>query len=356
MAISLHTGHFVSKYHFASKHHFTCNIISFELVISFENTIPLKDVFSFEVSYCLKLSISLVKSFRASNVQFDPLHNICCVYDEKLPKMAAFKEILEFMKRLPNQKDLTNQHNLVREVLDFADDEDSPTKFLERMVKGCMLRMGYNGPLNSANYLKSCFSKPYKFFIHSIDHGLSHRRKYNFSRIIFHYMKENITSGSKAWLYPRFVQMMIDHAYPDLEKDENNDLLPLYHMDNEMLIVLSRYHKNHPESTTKAEFFGFIKSADYQDPDPVDYQKWRNDEEMKEKSVADELKVLPDYKATRNEWFTKEEKKKRSRKTTPKVQPEEGSSSQPKKKRQKKVVETLLVDEPEEEEPEADAE
>ncbi|KAM0043524.1 hypothetical protein Hdeb2414_s0010g00342291 [Helianthus debilis subsp. tardiflorus] len=128
--------------------------------------------------------------FQASNVEFDPLHNICCVYDEKLPKMAAFKGILEFMKRLPTQKALTNQHlvfrshikrfwenaqydeesktitlivsldgkdkpiiiteQLVREVLDFPDDVNSPTKFLERMVKGCMLRMGYTGPLNSA--------------------------------------------------------------------------------------------------------------------------------------------------------------------------------------------------------------
>ncbi|MFS7908207.1 hypothetical protein Hanom_Chr01g00080491 [Helianthus anomalus] len=48
--------------------------------------------------------------FQASNVQFDPLHNICCVYDEKIPKMANFKSILEFMKRLPIQKALTNQH------------------------------------------------------------------------------------------------------------------------------------------------------------------------------------------------------------------------------------------------------
>ncbi|KAJ0757354.1 hypothetical protein HanLR1_Chr04g0137761 [Helianthus annuus] len=133
----------------------------------------------------------------ASIVQFDPLHNICCVYDEKLLKMAAFKDILEFMKRLPIQKALPNQHlvfeshierfwnnaqydeesktinsivsldgkdkliiiteQLVREVLDFPDDENSPTKFPERMVKGCMLRMGYSGPLNSANYLKANF-------------------------------------------------------------------------------------------------------------------------------------------------------------------------------------------------------
>ncbi|KAJ0782592.1 hypothetical protein HanPSC8_Chr01g0012011 [Helianthus annuus] len=243
----------------------------------------------------------------ASSVEFDPLHNICCVYDEKLPKMVVFKDILEFMKRLPIQKALTNQHSvfkshiayfwknaqydeandvitsivslngedkeiiiteqLIREVLDFPDDEKSPTGFPERMVKGCMLRMGYSGPLNNANYLKACFSKPYKFFIHSVVHALSHRngrydvmrdyklcmvtalvlnKKYNFSRIVFHYMKENTTSKSRSWMYPRFVRMMIDHAYPDLVKDEDNDLLVLNHMDNETLIRLSKYHKNWP--------------------------------------------------------------------------------------------------------------
>ncbi|KAF5771756.1 hypothetical protein HanXRQr2_Chr13g0568621 [Helianthus annuus] len=190
------------------------------------------------------------------------------------------------------------------------------------MVKGCMLRMGYSGPLNSANYLKACFSRPYKVFIHSILHAQSHRKgrydvmrdyqmnmvialvlnkKYKFSRIVFHYMKENITSKSKTWIYPRFVQMILDHAYPDLEKDENNDLFVLFHMDNETLKVLARYHKKHPESTTKTEYFGFIKSADYVDPGPVNHLKWRNDKEMKETSAADELKQLEGFKNTRSE-------------------------------------------------------
>ncbi|MFS7998045.1 hypothetical protein Hanom_Chr12g01149071 [Helianthus anomalus] len=168
-------------------------------------------------------------------------------------------------------------------------------------------------------------------------------------------MKENITSGSKTWIYPRFIHLL-DHAYPDLEKDENNVLLALYHMDNETLKVLARYHKNHPESSTKAEFFGFIKDKNYIDPDLVDHLKWRNDEDMKEKSVADELKQLEGFRNTRSEWFLKDvkEKKKRTGKRTPKDQVEEGSSSQP-TKCQKKVVETLLVDEPEEA-PDADAE
>ncbi|XP_022003847.1 general transcription factor IIF subunit 1-like [Helianthus annuus] len=114
-------------------------------------------------------------------------------------------------------------------------------------------------------------------------------------------------------------------------------------MDNESLKQLARYHPNHPEPSSKVEFFGF-KDKSYQDPDPINHQNWRNEKEMKEKSYADELKVIKDFKESRNKWFLKEEKKKRSRKATPKIQVEEGSSSQPKRKRQKKTVETMLVD------------
>ncbi|MFS7966342.1 hypothetical protein Hanom_Chr09g00772661 [Helianthus anomalus] len=200
------------------------------------------------------------------------------------------------------------------------------------MVKGCMLRMGYDGALKSANYLKSKFTKPYKFLIHSVLKALSHckggydamrdyqmnmvttlvlNKKYNFSHIVFHYMVENSTSKSKTWVYPRFVQMMIDHAYPDLERDVDKDLL------------------------------------NYQDLDPVDHLNWRNEEEMKEAGYAEELKVLEEFKGTRNDWFVKEQKR-RGRKATPKAQTVEGSSSQH-KERQKKFAKTLLIDEPDDE-------
>ncbi|MFS8002480.1 hypothetical protein Hanom_Chr13g01202551 [Helianthus anomalus] len=232
---------------------------------------------------------------------------------------------------------------LVREVLNFPDDENSQTKFPERMVKGCMLRMGYNGDLKKANYLKENFPRLYKFLIHSVLLALSHRKggydvmrhyqmnmvptlvlnkKYNFTKIVFHYLVEIATSKDKPWL------------------DEGNDLLVLYHMDNELLKQLARYHPNHPEPSFKVEFFGFIKEKTYQDPNP---------------SYADELKVLEKFRESCSEWFLKEEKKKKGGKTTPKVQTGEGSSSQPKKRR-KKIVETLLVDEPDEEEPEVEVE
>ncbi|XP_021995251.1 transcription initiation factor TFIID subunit 3-like [Helianthus annuus] len=179
-------------------------------------------------------------------------------------------------------------------------------------------------------------------------------KKYNFSHIVFHYMAENITTKSRTWTYPRFMQMLIDHAYPEIEWDLKNDLLVQSHMSNDSLKQLARYHPNHPEPKVVAEFFGYIKDVNYVDPDPVDHQNWRNEEERKEAAYVDELKTLEEFKTTRNDWFVKETRR-RGKKATPKSQEGEGSSSQPKKK-QKKVTKTLLVDEPEVDEPVVTAE
>ncbi|MFS7953772.1 hypothetical protein Hanom_Chr07g00622461 [Helianthus anomalus] len=133
------------------------------------------------------------------------------------------------MKQNDEKKQIVISEELVHEVVDFPDDANSPTKFLERMVKGCMLRMGYDGALNNSNYLKSKFQKPYKFIVHSVLQALSHckggydamrdyqmnmvtdlvlNKKYIFSHIVFHCMVENVKSKNRTWIHPRFVQMI----------------------------------------------------------------------------------------------------------------------------------------------------
>ncbi|MFS7905506.1 hypothetical protein Hanom_Chr01g00048511 [Helianthus anomalus] len=140
---------------------------------------------------------------QGSNVVFDPLHNSCCDLDiQENLELAKFSGILEFMGRIPIQEALTDQRPLykshierflknasyddqnkvissvvevhgklekilvtealIREVVNFPDEPKSPMRFPEKMVKGCMLRMGYQGALNTGNYLKSKFTKPYK--------------------------------------------------------------------------------------------------------------------------------------------------------------------------------------------------
>ncbi|XP_022030893.1 probable serine/threonine-protein kinase kinX [Helianthus annuus] len=353
---------------------------------------------------------------QASNVIFNPIHNSCCDLDiEKNPELENFRSILEFMGHIPIQKALTDQRPLykshierfwnnasyddqskvissvvevhgrlekilvtealIREVINFPDEPDDPTRFPERMVKGCMLRMGYIGALNAGNYLKSKFQKPYKFLIHCVLISLSHtkggydamrdyqinmitalvlNKKYNFSHIVFHYMAENSKSDLKTWMYPRFVQMLIDHAYPEIDRNIKDDLLVQAHMTNKTLKQLVKYHPNHPEPTLVVEPFGFIKDVKYVDPDPVNHQNWRNEVEMKEARYADELKMLEDFKTTKNEWYVKETGRRR-RMATPIVREGEGSSLKSRKK-QKKAATMSLIDEPEEDNPVVTAE
>ncbi|XP_022019207.1 uncharacterized protein LOC110919241 [Helianthus annuus] len=332
------------------------------------------------------LSNGVIPFDKPASVLFNPIHNVCCSLDEEQnPLLSEFRSILEFMRRVPilkaliekrlmfrshikrfwkhasydeqsktinsvvkindEKKPIVISEVVIREIIDFPDEENSPTKLPEKMVKGCMLRMGYVSDLNSASYLKSKFTKLYKFLIHSVLIAMSHQeggfdtmrdylmnmvvalvlnKKYNFSHIVFHYMVDEIVSDRKTWLYPRFVQMMLDHAYPNLDRDEENDLLVLSHMDNDSIRSLARYHPKHPEPTKFAELFGAIKDENYQDPDPENHEHWRSEEERKEKGYADELKILKNFMSKRGEWFLKEQKKKKkTKKATSKTQKDE---------------------------------
>ncbi|KAJ0883998.1 hypothetical protein HanPSC8_Chr10g0428311 [Helianthus annuus] len=363
----------------------------------------------------LSKSLFVVVVQASTNVLFDPVHNSCVDLDvEKCLLLSEFSSILTYMDRIPVKKAMTEQRPLyrshisrfwnsakydgenkvisaevevngkietilvtealVREVMNFPDEANYPTRFPERMVKGCMLRLGYRSTLNTGNYLKSKFQKSFKFLIHCILISLSHtkgsydqmrdyqmnmltalvlNKKYNFSHIIFHYMVENLASDVRVWRYPRFVQMMIDRAYPGIDRNIKDDLLIQAHMSNISLKNLVKYHPHHPELELVIENFGLLRDANYVDPDPENHQNWRNQEEMKEALYAVELKIIQGFKPTKNEWYVKESGRRR-RLVTP-VAEGEGSSSKPKKK-QKKKAETVLVDESEEEVPEVNIE
>ncbi|XP_022024607.1 uncharacterized protein LOC110924943 [Helianthus annuus] len=359
-----------------------------EKVVDVEKIIDVEKIF--EVIKPRKKCLELCKECAASpNVLFDPVHNNCIDLDvEKFPLLSEFSSILDYMNRIPVKKAMTDQRPLyrshisrfwinakydeaskvvssvvevdgkletilvtealVREVMNFPDEANYPTRFPERMVKGCMLRLGYRNTLNNGNYLKSKFQKSFKFLIHCILITLSHtkgsfdqmrdyqmnmltalvlNKKYNFSHIVFHYMVENLTSDVRTWRYPRFVQMMIDRAYPGIDRNIQGDLLVQAHMSNNTLKNLVKYHPNHPEPDLVIENFGLLRDANYVDPDPENHQNWRNQEEMKEALYAVELKILQNFKGTKNEWYVKQSGRRR-RFATPVAEGEETTGAE----------------------------
>ncbi|MFS7897007.1 hypothetical protein Hanom_Chr00s006519g01734351 [Helianthus anomalus] len=136
-------------------------------------------------------------------------------------KSVRYDESEKMMYSAVQKKD-ENDHDIdvevkfnvgdLRRVLDLGDTDDDPTIVPERLCKGLWFRMGFTGHVND-KYLKSMFSRPYKFLIHCVLHALSHRkgsydepsdyimniitclvlnRPYNISQVLFDHMVDNI--------------------------------------------------------------------------------------------------------------------------------------------------------------------
>ncbi|MFS7968596.1 hypothetical protein Hanom_Chr09g00799421 [Helianthus anomalus] len=100
---------------------------------------------------------------------------------------------------------------VVRRVLDLGDSDNDPTIIPERLAKG-LWKDAYD---ETSDYIMNIIT------------CLILNRPYNVSQVIFDYMVENAKArNTKYIMYPRFVQMLIDDQFKDLEKS-NDDILSL---------------------------------------------------------------------------------------------------------------------------------
>ncbi|KAI3802133.1 hypothetical protein L1987_30260 [Smallanthus sonchifolius] len=128
----------------------------------------------------------------------------------------------------------------IRRVLQFGDLPTDPTSYPDYYVDGCWRqRMGYVGERDYASYKKMWVLDQWRYFAHimimcissrkarkdAMGHdlaaamvGLSLNRGYNFSRFIFKAINDQINTAERFrfLLYPRFVQLLIDDALPNL--------------------------------------------------------------------------------------------------------------------------------------------
>nr|GEU72441.1 hypothetical protein [Tanacetum cinerariifolium] len=100
-----------------------------------------------------------------------------------------------------------------------------------------LARMGYEKPSIKLTFYKAFFSSQWKFLIHTILQSLSAKRtswnefssvvasvviclstgqKFNFSKYIFKSLVRNVDSSSKFYMYPRFIQLIIQNQLGDL--------------------------------------------------------------------------------------------------------------------------------------------
>nr|GEU86048.1 hypothetical protein [Tanacetum cinerariifolium] len=119
-------------------------------------------------------------------------------------------------------------HHRINEGVDCLPSEDIFTG---------LARMGYEKPSTNLTFYKAFFSSQLKFLIHTILQSMSAKRtswnefrsamaspviclstgrKFNFSKYIFDSLVRNVDSSSKFYMYPRFIQLIIQNQLGDL--------------------------------------------------------------------------------------------------------------------------------------------
>nr|GFA77397.1 hypothetical protein [Tanacetum cinerariifolium] len=151
------------------------------------------------------------------------------------------------LQALVDKKRIVIFEEVVREILQLNDAEGVVCLPNEEIFAG-LARMGYEKPSTKLTFYKAFFSTQWKFFIHTILHSLSAKRtswnefsyvmasaliclssgqRFNFSKYIFKSLVLNVDSTSKFYMYPRFIQLIIQSNIVDLSKHTNRYISPI---------------------------------------------------------------------------------------------------------------------------------
>ncbi|KAL9999120.1 hypothetical protein Hdeb2414_s0006g00220751 [Helianthus debilis subsp. tardiflorus] len=238
---------------------------------------------------------------------------------------------LEVIRAMVAEKPVVITENSIRQRLQLGDNSEDPTSIDLQCQRGLLLRLKYSDNVLANQINKKYLPLKYKFLLHILIHCLSNKRSgydlspidltglftalilnkpFNISRYIFNNLKENSQrplpsdkqrTNTKFWLYPRFLQMLIDDQIPDLAKAEA-DVFPVNSMNDRTLLIFKSmgvYKGTDPNR----KLIGHLNAPEYEAPQN---HRWRregsvsDDEEPKLIALANEqLTAKHGIKATR---------------------------------------------------------
>nr|GEW87417.1 hypothetical protein [Tanacetum cinerariifolium] len=140
------------------------------------------------------------------------------------------------LQALVDRKKMVITEPVIRDVLRL-DDADEVDFLPNEEIFAELARMGYEKPSTKLTFYKAFFLSQWKFLIHTILQSISTKhtswnelsstmvsaviclstgRKFNFSKYIFESLVRNVDSSSKFYMYPRFIQLIIQNQLGDL--------------------------------------------------------------------------------------------------------------------------------------------
>nr|GEX29302.1 hypothetical protein [Tanacetum cinerariifolium] len=135
------------------------------------------------------------------------------------------------LQALVDRKKVVITKTVIREVL-HLDDAEGVDCLPNKEIFAGLAHMGYEKPSTKLTFYKAFFSSQWKFLIYTILQSMSAKRtswnefssamasaviclstgrKFNFSKYIFNSLVRNVDSNSKFYMYPRFIQLIIQN-------------------------------------------------------------------------------------------------------------------------------------------------
>nr|GEZ37606.1 hypothetical protein [Tanacetum cinerariifolium] len=140
------------------------------------------------------------------------------------------------LQSLVDKKKIVISEVVIHEILQLDDAEGVVCLTNEEIFAG-LAQMGYEKLSTKLTFYKAFFSSQWKFLIHTILQSLSAKRtfwnefstvmasaviclskgqRFNFSKYIFDSLVRNVGSSSKFYMYPRFIQLIIQNQVGNL--------------------------------------------------------------------------------------------------------------------------------------------
>nr|GEX85557.1 hypothetical protein [Tanacetum cinerariifolium] len=150
------------------------------------------------------------------------------------------------LQALVDRKKIMLSEAVIRKILQLDDAEGVVCLPNEEIFAG-LAQMRYEKPSTKLTFYKAFFSSQWKFLIHTLLQSLSAKRtswnefstamasaviclskgqKFNFSKYIFDSLVRNVDSSSKFYMYPRFIQLIIQTQVADLSTHTTRFISP----------------------------------------------------------------------------------------------------------------------------------
>nr|GEZ37722.1 hypothetical protein [Tanacetum cinerariifolium] len=150
------------------------------------------------------------------------------------------------LQALVDKKKIMISEDVIREILQLNDAKGVICLPNEEIFAG-LAQIGYEKPSTKLTFYKAFFSSQWKFLIHNILQPLSTKRtswnefstamasvviclskgqRFNFSKYIFDSLVRNVDSSSKFYMYPRFIQLIIQAQVGDLSTHTTRFIFP----------------------------------------------------------------------------------------------------------------------------------